>query len=104
MNSKKINATLLAVLLSAGIGLTACNTGTEPGETNVERGGVKDVEEKQIQSRTDTSEESMEKHYEHADHENHDNNKPGSAVGDGAYNQDNARQKRGEVQTEKKDQ
>jgi hypothetical protein len=103
MNSKKINATLMAVLLSAGIGLTSCNTGTEPGETNVERGGVKDVEEKQIQSTTDTSEK-YEEHYDHADHENHGDNKPGSALGDGAYNQDSVRQKRGEVQTKKKEQ
>jgi len=103
MNSKKINTLLLAVFLGAGLGLSACNTGTEPGEVNVERGGVKDVEEKQIQSRTDTS-ENYEDHYDHADHENQSNNKPGSAIGDGAYNQDSVRQKRGEVQTQKKQQ
>ena len=66
MNSKKINAIVLGLVLSAG--MAACNTGTEPGQTNVERGGNKEVEEKRIQSRPDTS-ENYEKHYENADHQ-----------------------------------
>jgi len=40
--SEKIKVWALVILLSTGLGLTACSTGTSEGETNVEEADAKD--------------------------------------------------------------
>jgi hypothetical protein len=44
MNTRKIKSTALALAVSAmaTFGLASCNEGTEPGETNVERSGIRE--------------------------------------------------------------
>ncbi|MFD2512893.1 hypothetical protein ACFSRY_03380 [Pontibacter locisalis] len=85
----KIKSSLLTLSLAAFaiFGFTACDKGTEPGETNVERSEIRDEgeligEEEDASRYSDTS--SLESHYDHADHEDHDDNKR-EALGDGAY-------------------
>lgn len=83
MKSIKTTAVIMGLLM--GIGMAACSTGTDPGETNVERSDIEDTEE---QDRTgiyaDTT-ENYEEIYE---------GREGTAIGDSAYNQDGDRQKR----------
>ncbi|MHC2990451.1 hypothetical protein OB13_02195 [Pontibacter sp. HJ8] len=85
MKMTKIKAQLLAVVL-LGAGLTACNTGTDPGETNTERSDIERTEEADKATGTyqDTT-ENMEKIYE---------GREGTAIGDSAYNQEGKRDKR----------
>lgn len=85
MKITKIKAQLLAVVL-LGAGLTACNTGTDPGETNTERSDIEYPEEKDRAAGTyqDTT-ENYEKIYE---------GREGTAIGDSAYNQEGKRDKR----------
>ncbi|TXK26424.1 hypothetical protein FVR03_21800 [Pontibacter qinzhouensis] len=92
MHTKNIKAVVMAGAICAfsGFGLAACNTGTDAGDTNVERSGIRETEETAKQSRTSRDTADYEHHYDHADH-------PDSvALGDGAYNQDGKRDKRGE--------
>jgi len=42
MLSEKIRLWALVILLSSGMGMTACSTGTSEGETNVEESDFKD--------------------------------------------------------------
>ena len=69
MNTRKIRTALFALLATAvsAFGISACDTGTQPGDTNVERsdhheegsmvdGGAKDQNE--------AERDSMEQHYE----------------------------------------
>ena len=60
----------LALMLCAAsaIGLASCDTGTSPGETNVERSDVKEASEMNTGHDTDSDTSSnMEDHYDHAD-------------------------------------
>jgi len=60
----------LAVMFCAGtaMGLASCDTGTSPGETNVERSDVEDASEMNTGYNTDADTSSnMEDHYDHAD-------------------------------------
>ncbi|AKD03113.1 hypothetical protein POKO110462_05045 [Pontibacter korlensis] len=90
MNKSKLRSTLFAMVATvmATFSIAACNTGTDPGDTDTERGDIKrpgsmvnQDEDDQVQAERD----SMEQHYDHADHEKHDDNRKGSAVhaGDG---------------------
>lgn len=72
--NKQIRALALGVLLTGGLGLSSCSTGTKDGDVNVEQGGPKDKDpaehnvKAQGQPSTDTSTmEHMEKHYEKAE-------------------------------------
>lgn len=90
MNKSKINSLILALAVTAvsSFGMAACNTGTEPGETNVERGEIRDegemVGEEGDQDTRYEEGDSLERYYDDADHENHEDN-TGEAIGDGAY-------------------
>lgn len=70
-------------------GLSACNKGTEPGDTNTERSKIID-EGSLIEADNDDpmapyrDTVSAEDHYDHADHDDHDDNKA-KVIGDGAY-------------------
>lgn len=91
MNTKKIKTTILTLATTAiaTFGLAACDKGTEPGETNVERSDIREEgsmigEEGEGLSRYDTANADMERHYDHADHENHNGGKTGAVhAGDG---------------------
>lgn len=87
MYKKKIKSTIIASLLMAGtaFAFTSCDTGTSPGETNVERSDIKE-EGSMIESdeKEMSEQDKLEKHYDHADHENHDDN-DAEVIGDGAY-------------------
>ncbi|GAB3541079.1 hypothetical protein GCM10027443_39900 [Pontibacter brevis] len=91
MNTKKIKTTILSLAVTAitTFSLAACDTGTNPGETNVERSDVRKEgamigDENEGVSRYDTAHADMERHYDHADHENHGDNKTGAVhAGDG---------------------
>lgn len=91
MNTKKIKSTILTLATTAiaTFGLAACDKGTEPGETNVERSDIREEgsmigEEGENISRYDTANVSMEEHYDHADHEDHDGGDAGAVLsGDG---------------------
>lgn len=84
----KTRTWLFAAGLFALVGLGACNTGTEPGETNVERSGIKDegsMVGKDVDMASQTGDTTdLERHYDHADHENHKDN-TNKVIGDGAY-------------------
>jgi hypothetical protein len=86
MKMTKIKAQLLAVVL-LGAGLTACNTGTDPGETNTERSDIEYPEEEDVvdTGRYQDTTENLEKIYE---------GREGTAIGDSAYNQEGKRDKR----------
>lgn len=92
--NRTIKATLAAVCISAaaGFGLTSCNTGTDPGETNTERSDIKYPEDRVMQSgnvhHQDTA-ANADQYYE---------GRRGTAAGDSAYIQGGAenREKRGE--------
>ncbi|ARS37364.1 hypothetical protein [Pontibacter actiniarum] len=86
----KLKTTILSLTVAAffACGLTACDKGTRPGETNVERSDIKDAgemigEEGDQDTRYEDT-DSLEKYYDHADHENHSDNDR-EALGDGAY-------------------
>lgn len=70
----------------AGMGFTACNTGTDPGETNTERSGIERPEESSA-SRQYADTTNLEHHYEGRD---------STSFNDGAYDQDGKREKRGQ--------
>lgn len=102
MNKHNISAAILGVAATAFTlgGLTSCDTGTSPGETNVERSDIRDEgemvgEEGEQPARYDEA-DSLESHYDHADHENHDDN-TNKALGDGAYDGKGDGVKRDEV-------
>jgi hypothetical protein len=87
MYTRKIKSTALALAVTAmaTFGLASCNEGTEPGETNVERSGIReegsmvgDEENANTTLHSDTT-DLEEQHY------GDDNNREGSAVhsGDG---------------------
>ncbi|HEY4652414.1 MAG TPA: hypothetical protein VIG72_13415 [Pontibacter sp.] len=89
MNTTQIKAFALAALFGGAVTLSGCNTGTDPGDTNTERG---DIVEEGSGNQGYTSEEypadsdtaNLEKYYDHADHENHGDNKAGAVhAGDG---------------------
>lgn len=91
MNTKKIKTAILTLATTAiaTFGLAACDTGTSPGETNVERSDIKKEgsmvgDDNEGVTRYDTANADMGEHYDHADHENHDQNKAGAVhAGDG---------------------
>ncbi len=68
-----------------GAGMTACNTGTDPGETNTERSDIERTEEADRTGTYGDTTENMEEIYE---------GREGTAIGDSAYNQDGKRDKR----------
>jgi hypothetical protein len=80
----KSSAAVMGILL--GVGMAACDTGTSPGETNVERSDIHYPEEGDIEvgNYQDTT-ENLEKIYE---------GREGTAIGDSAYNQEGDRKKR----------
>ena len=80
----KKKATLLAVVL-LGAGMAACSTGTDPGETNVERSDYEETEEVDPTGRYSDTTEEYEEIYE---------GREGTAIGDSAYNQEGKRDKR----------
>jgi hypothetical protein len=89
MNIDKIKPTVIALSFIAlmAFGFTACDEGTKPGETNVERSdnlepGELIGDDDDVNRYSDTS--NLEKYYDHADHEDHKDNKR-EAIGDGAY-------------------
>ncbi|MDX5422297.1 MAG: hypothetical protein LPK07_01935 [Hymenobacteraceae bacterium] len=87
MNKNKFKAAILSFAAAAFMmfGLSACDKGTEPGETNVERSDIRD--EGELIEREDVQygeADSLEEHYDHADHEDHEDN-TNKAIGDGAY-------------------
>ena len=89
MDMNKLKSAILTLTLTAvaSFGFTACDKGTEPGETNVERSEIKDEgelvgDEEEVNRYSDTT--NLEKYYDDADHENHDDNDR-EAIGDGAY-------------------
>lgn len=86
MKLTKIKAPLLAVALLVA-GMTACSTGTDPGETNVERSEIKETEEMERDGIYSDTTEELEEIYE---------GREGTAIGDSAYNQDGKRDKRPE--------
>ncbi|WP_187262534.1 hypothetical protein [Pontibacter beigongshangensis] len=92
MNKMNLKTAVLAGVFCAlsGFGITACNTGTDPGDTNTERSGIEETEEGLKQSSTSRDTADHEHHYDHADHPD------STAIGGGAYNQDGKRDKRGE--------
>lgn len=69
---------MLAVLL-LGAGLAACNTGTDPGDTNTERSDMEYTEEKNNAGTYPDTTENLEKIYE---------GREGTVIGDSAYNQE----------------
>ncbi|EJF11176.1 hypothetical protein O71_04623 [Pontibacter sp. BAB1700] len=83
MKSIKTTAAVLGLLM--GVGMAACNTGTDPGETNVERSEIEYPEE---QDRAGTYGDTTE------NHEGIYEGREGTAIGDSAYNQEGDRQKR----------
>jgi hypothetical protein len=86
MKITKIAAPLLTVFV-LGAGMTACNTGTDPGETNTERSDIEYPEEgdnAEAGTYKDTTAE-YEEVYE---------GREGTAIGDSAYNQEGKRDKR----------
>lgn len=88
MHKKKIKSIIIATMLFAGtaFGFTSCDTGTSPGETNVERSEIREEGAMVVPDgdRTKADQDSLEKYYDHADHENHDNNSGGAVhAGDG---------------------
>ncbi|RAU83907.1 hypothetical protein [Pontibacter arcticus] len=92
MNTIKIKAALLAVTFVAFTGLTSCNTGTEPGETNTERSDLEEegsmtVDDPATNNNTDVTQDTLESKY-------YDGNDSGSAVhaGDGQGNGTNQKQ------------
>ncbi|WP_242926646.1 hypothetical protein [Pontibacter vulgaris] len=88
MNRKDIKANLLAIALTAtaAIGLSACSTGTDPGETNTERSDIERTEEKESgYSQSSDTANLEDKYYE---------GREGTTIGDSAYNQDGKRDKR----------
>ncbi len=87
MNRKDIKAALLAVAvtITAGMGLSACSTGTDPGETNTERSDIERTEENEQGYAQDSDTANLEKVYE---------GREGTTIGDSAYNQEGKRDKR----------
>ena len=86
MKITKIATPLLTVFV-LGAGMTACNTGTEPGETNTERSDIEHTEE------GDKPETGMYKDTT-AEYEDVYEGRRGTAIGDSAYNQEGKRDKR----------
>jgi hypothetical protein len=80
----KKKAYLLAVVLCSA-GMAACSTGTDPGETNVERSDIEDTEEMDRTGRYSDTTGDLEEIYE---------GREGTAIGDSAYNQEGKRDKR----------
>jgi len=82
MNTKKLthNIIVLALGLMSGAVLVACNKGTEPGDTNVENGKIKDAGEMvgadDTNRYSDTTQSLEEKYYEGRDT---------TVLGEGAY-------------------
>jgi hypothetical protein len=78
-------ASLLAVVL-LGAGMAACSTGTDPGDTNVERSDIeRPVEADRAGTYRGDTTENYEEIYE---------GREGTAIGDSAYNQEGKRVKR----------
>ena len=90
VNTGKLKVALVAALFCAatGFGLTACNKGTEPGDTNVERSEIIETEEDVDKSLGTMDTSDYEHLYDHADHPD------STALGSGAYDQDGDRDKR----------
>ncbi|TPE44860.1 hypothetical protein [Pontibacter mangrovi] len=105
MNTKNIKSTLFALAAGTMIsfGMVSCNTGTDPGDTNVDRGEIHDEgsmvgrEEGEDYTKAKSEQDSMEQHYDHADHQNHDDN-TGKVLGDGAYDGEGNGAERDDVQ------
>ncbi|WP_299705151.1 hypothetical protein [uncultured Pontibacter sp.] len=83
MKSIKTSAVVMGILL--GVGMAACNTGTDPGETNVERSGIEETEEMDRAGTYGDTTENYEEIYE---------GREGTAIGDSAYNQEGKREGR----------
>lgn len=79
----KSSAAVMSILL--GVGMAACDTGTSPGETNVERSDYERTEEVDRSGTYSDTTENYEDIYE---------GREGTAIGDSAYNQDGKRVKR----------
>ncbi|QCR23514.1 hypothetical protein [Pontibacter sp. SGAir0037] len=74
------------------LGLSSCNTGTDPGETNTERSDIQHPQEhganREYSAGTeDKDTTNLEKYYEGRD---------STTFNDGPYNQDEQREKRGQ--------
>lgn len=92
MNKNQTKAILLAVAFAGVTGLSACNTGTEPGETNVERSEIREegsmtADDPATTENRDITQDTLEEKY-------YDGNDSGSAVhaGDGQGNGTNNKQ------------
>lgn len=83
MKSIKKSAAVMGILL--GVGMAACNTGTDPGETNVERSEIEYPEEENRAGTYGDTTENYEKIYE---------GREGTSFNDSAYNQEGKREKR----------
>ncbi len=86
---------MLATLFTGALTITSCNTGTDPGETNTERG---DIDEEGSMNDGYTSEDhptdsdtaNMERHYEDAEGAVHEGTgKKGGVERDEVDNKDN---------------
>ncbi|MBD1397973.1 hypothetical protein H9Q13_12420 [Pontibacter sp. JH31] len=84
MKSIKKKAYLFAIAL-LGVGMAACSTGTDPGETNVERSDIEETEEMDRTGRYSDTTAEYEEIYEGREE---------TAIGDSAYNQEGKRDKR----------
>ncbi|WP_299984684.1 hypothetical protein [uncultured Pontibacter sp.] len=82
---KSIKKTAAALGLLMGVGMAACNTGTDPGETNVERSEIEQPEEANRAGTYGDTTGNYEDVYE---------GREGTAIGDSAFNQEGDRQKR----------
>jgi len=99
MNKNIIKSGIVATAFSIGsvLGLSSCETGTSPGETNVGRGEIVEPEETEgVHSTYDEDTTNLEKYYDDADHENHTDN-DAEALGDGAYDGEGDGLQRGEL-------
>ncbi len=85
---KNTKGALLLVAM-AGLSLTACNTGTEPGDTNTERSDIEHPNQQKSNANRQYADDTtnMEHFYEGRD---------STAFNEGAYDQDGQHEKRGQ--------
>lgn len=67
-NIKKPMLVAAMVCAVSIFGLASCNEGTEPGETNTERSGIREADEMNTGHNPDTdTTQNLERYYEHTD-------------------------------------
>ena len=104
MNTKKIKTTILMFATAAftTFGMVACDKNTEPGETNVGRGDIREegeiIDDNAGDVTRNEANEDPERFYNDADHENHEENEGEEVLGDGAYDGKGDGLERDEVQ------